>query len=54
MTSQQIAYMSRLLNERYLLLQGVLTHARLKKKAKEETVIEMRLIETIQRELVPE
>jgi len=49
--SNHRAYLSRLLNERYLVLEGVLTFSHLDREHKNEAVSEKRLIEKIQLEL---
>jgi hypothetical protein len=52
-TTNQAAYVSRLLEERYHHLQALVAHAHLNEEHMAETVTEMRVIEAIQMELVP-
>jgi hypothetical protein len=47
------AYLSRLLNERFRILDGVLTMAHLGKTERKDALTERRVIQTIQKVLVP-
>lgn len=54
MQSNHKAYLSRLLEERYHHLQALVAHAHLNKEHLADTRTEMRVIEEIQLELVPQ
>ena len=46
--SNEVAYLSRLLRERYHVLDGVLTHARLDNEHRKESITEQKVIKRIQ------
>jgi uncharacterized protein YqiB (DUF1249 family) len=51
--SNKVAYLSRLLEERYHHLQALIAHAHLDDEHLQETLVEKKVIEEIQLELVP-
>ena len=51
--TKHAAYLSRLLNERFLKLDGVLTQAHLNKTERKDALTERRVIQNIQKVLVP-